>query len=61
MRRALPNVDWDALDRAEADEIAAAGSLRPAKWKAAVLGVIGIVLCGALVAFYLMMRIKGGP
>jgi hypothetical protein len=32
MRRALPNVDWDALDRAEAAEIAAVGSLRPARW-----------------------------
>lgn len=60
LQRALPNVDWDALDRAEADEIAAAGSLRPARWKAVVLGLIGAILIGGAAAAYLYLRISAG-
>jgi hypothetical protein len=56
MRRALPQVDWDALDRAEADEIAAAGSLRPARWKGVVLSIVGVALCAALVVAYILFR-----
>jgi hypothetical protein len=58
LRRVLPNVDWDALDRAEAEEIAAAGSLRPAKWKAIVLALIGIVLLGGAAGTYVYLRVS---
>ena len=61
MRRALPSVDWDGLDRAEAAEIAAAGSLRPAKWKAIVLGLFCFVLIGAAIGAYAYMRFASKP
>jgi hypothetical protein len=52
LKRALPDVDWVALDRAEQAEIAAAGSLTAGNWKqlglqvaivAALLGVVVII------------------
>jgi hypothetical protein len=59
MRRALPSVDWDALDRAEDDEIAAIGSLRPPKWKLVVLVAFVIAVAVAGVVVYLYLRTAG--
>jgi len=35
LEASLPDVDWDALDRADREQIEAVGSLRSARWKAA--------------------------
>ena len=49
----LPDVDWVALDRADADEIAAAGSLRGGGWSRSAivlfLGILALVGTVALV------------
>ncbi len=59
LKSALPEVDWDSLDRADAREIEAVGLLRMARWKAIVLGVIGIALVGALIGVVLYLRTAG--
>jgi hypothetical protein len=58
LRRALPDVDWQALDRAEAQEIEAIGSLRPGRWKAIMFGVIGFGILVVLGALLLYLRIS---
>jgi hypothetical protein len=59
LRGALPQVDWAALDRAEAEEIAAAGSLRPGRWKAVVIVAIGFVALVIAAGAYAYMRTVG--
>jgi hypothetical protein len=58
LRAALPSVDWDALDRADAELLAAAGSLGPAPWKkVAFYAAMGILAALAL-AMYLYYRLS---
>jgi len=60
LRGALPQIDWEALDRAEAEEIAAMGTLGPALWKKIVFGVIAIVVAAVLIAALMFMRMSAG-
>jgi len=59
LKSALPEVDWDSLDRADAREIAAVGSLRMARWKAIVLGVIGVAVLATVIGVFLYLRTAG--
>jgi hypothetical protein len=59
LKSALPEIDWDSLDRADAREIAAAGSLRMARWKVFLLGAIGIAVLGAVLGALLYLRTAG--
>jgi hypothetical protein len=53
LRRALPDVDWEELDRADAAELAEIGSLGPSKAKK--LLVYGVAAMAALVAAILLV------
>jgi hypothetical protein len=57
LRATLPDVDWVALDRAEAAEIAQFGSLGPARWKKVVFYGIALVLIAVAVGLYLVFRL----
>lgn len=54
---AVPGVDWAALDRADAEQIAAAGSLTMARWKVVVFTVIIGALAVIGIAGYIYYRI----
>ena len=58
LRATLPDVDWEALDRAEAAEIAQFGSLGPPRWKKVVFYGIALVLIAVAVGLYLVFRLK---
>jgi len=52
LKRALPEVEWEALERADREQIAAAGSLKTARWRGvakwlAVATVIAGIAVGA--------------
>lgn len=59
LKAALPDVDWDSLDRADAREIAAVGSLRMARWKVIVLAAIGVAVLGVVFGVLLYLRTAG--
>jgi hypothetical protein len=59
LKAALPEVDWDSLDRADAREIEAVGSLRMARWKMIVLAAIGFVLAATALVVVLYLRTAG--
>ena len=57
LKERLPDVDWDALDRADREQFAAAGSLRGTSKKAIVAFVLAIlVVTGAGVGIYVATR-----
>ena len=59
LRASLPTVDWDALERADADQLAAFGSLGPPLWKKVVFyGLAGAVALIAI-AGYIFFRLRG--
>ena len=58
LRTALPHVDWIGLDRADAAEIEAAGSIRPAAWKRALVTGIALAIGAVLVVVYIYARIS---
>lgn len=53
LRAALPHVDWEALDRAEAEELAAFGSLGPSRGKK--LAFYTLMVIAAAVALVLLI------
>jgi hypothetical protein len=48
LKRTLKFVDWDALDRADAEQIAAAGSLKSNRWRNLAWATAGIVVVAGL-------------
>ncbi len=59
LRSSLPTVDWDALERADAEQLAAFGSLGPPLWKKVVFyGLAGAVALIAI-AGYIFFRLRG--
>ncbi len=62
LRAALPQVDWEALDRAEAAELAAIGSLGPSKAKKLVvyaMAAIAVVIAAILfVVFWVHFKTR---
>lgn len=59
LRAALPQIDWEELDRAEAAELAQFGSLGPAPWKKVVFYAIAVVFAAVAVGLYLVFRMRG--
>ncbi len=56
LRVNMPDVDWAALERAQDAEIAAAGSLKTARWKGAARFAAGVaVLAAVLVGVYFIV------
>jgi hypothetical protein len=60
LRDAMPGVDWRALEREEADQIAAFGSLGPPLWKKVIFYAIAGTLMAIAIVGYLYYRI-GDP
>ena len=58
LRIALPHVDWIGLDRADAAEIEAAGDIRPAAWKRALVTGIAFAIAAILAIVYIYARIS---
>jgi len=56
LRAALPDVDWAALDRAEAKEIASVGSLGPSRSRRVAFAVIWLALAAVLVVAVIMLK-----
>ena len=56
LRDALPQVDWEALDRAEAAELAAAGSLGRPRWQRILVRAIALAIGAILVLAYIYAR-----
>jgi hypothetical protein len=57
LRRAMPTVDWTDLDQKDAALMAEAARLGPSKASKVIVGVIGMLLAGVLVSFYLGLRL----
>jgi len=57
LRAALPSVDWEALERADAEQLAAFGSLGPPLWKKVLFYAIAGVLVAAAVAMFVFYKL----
>ena len=57
LRAALPSVDWHQLDRDEADQLAAFGSLGPPLWKKIVFFAIMAVLAAIALAGFIFYKL----
>lgn len=59
LRRAMPQVDFAALDRADAQQLGDAGSLRTGRRSAIIIGLIGALVVAGIVVAYVYMRTVG--